>query len=163
MIRPASFSQGFLNRQTVQLLQCAGVPAEYFIRKQAQQLREAEFENIRAQVLSQGLLGFKVRAMGSVLKLWAKIKQDIRTEPFLNSIAHGLCLNTFLSVKRKTRVKVPESGNFIGVADPYGVLQEGQVFVQIRKDSFKCGLLQNEHEWQRAKAEQALNREAQVV
>jgi hypothetical protein len=69
-------------------------------------------------------------------------------------------LNTYLGVKRKARVSVPESGNFIGVADPYGVLEAGEVFIQVRKDSFKCGLVKTEQEFEKARAEQEMNREA---
>jgi RNA-dependent RNA polymerase len=33
IVRCASYSQGYLNRQTVTLLHCLGVPEEYFVKK----------------------------------------------------------------------------------------------------------------------------------
>ena len=35
IIRCATFSQGFLNRQIITLLHCQGVPAEFFLSKQS--------------------------------------------------------------------------------------------------------------------------------
>ena len=63
-------------------------------------------------------------------------------------------------MKRKARICLPDSGNFIGVVDPYNVLEEGEIFIQIRKDSFKCSTAKNDIEWERSKAEHAMNSEA---
>jgi hypothetical protein len=54
VIRPATFSPGFLNRQTIQLLQCAGVPQSYFLQKQDLQLKEASVSDLVEQVETQG-------------------------------------------------------------------------------------------------------------
>jgi len=38
------------------------------------------------------------------------------------------------TIKKRARVLVPDSGTLIGVVDQDGILEEGEVFVQIRKD-----------------------------
>ena len=43
-----------------------------------------------------------------------------------------------MSIKKKARVFVPEAVNLIGVVDETGLLEENEVFIQIRKDSFSC-------------------------
>ena len=42
----------------------------------------------------------------------------------------------FQSIKKKTRIFVPEATTLIGVVDETGLLEENEIFVHIRKDSF---------------------------
>lgn len=47
-----------------------------------------------------------------------------------------MVLGQYVSLKKKARIIINDSCVLIGVPDEAGVLEEGQVFVQIRPDSF---------------------------
>ena len=59
------------------------------------------------------------------------------SEPLISSVIFGMQLTQFQAIKKKARVLVPESATLIGVVDTDGILEEGEVFVQIRRDSYK--------------------------
>lgn len=42
-----------------------------------------------------------------------------------------------MSLRKKSRILLPESCVLIGIVDPSGVLEENEIFVQVRKDNFK--------------------------
>ena len=64
-------------------------------------------------------------------------KVDLIAEPMFSSVLYGLQLSSFLSLKKKARILVPDSATLIGVVDEDGILEEDEVFVQIRRDNFK--------------------------
>lgn len=47
-----------------------------------------------------------------------------------------MVLGQSLALKQKARILIPDCAVLIGVIDQYGILEEGEVFVQIRPDSF---------------------------
>jgi hypothetical protein len=47
-------------------------------------------------------------------------------------------LTSYQGIKKKARIIIPESATLIGTVDTDDILEEGEVFVQIRRDSFKC-------------------------
>jgi hypothetical protein len=47
-------------------------------------------------------------------------------------------LTSYQGIKKKARIIIPDSATLIGTVDTDDILQEGEVFVQIRRDSFKC-------------------------
>ena len=51
---------------------------------------------------------------------------------------HGFQLNAYLSLKKKARIIVPDSATLIGVCDSTGLLEPNEVYIQIRRDSFRC-------------------------
>ncbi len=59
-------------------------------------------------------------------------------DPMLGSMVHALQLASFQSIKKKARILMPESSTLIGVVDETGLLEENEVFVQIKRDSFSC-------------------------
>jgi hypothetical protein len=73
-----------------------------------------------------------------LLKKFISTQPDYTREPFMNLLLHGIQLVQFQSIKKKARIMVADSATLIGVVDTDGVLEEGEVFVQLRRDSFKC-------------------------
>jgi hypothetical protein len=41
-----------------------------------------------------------------------------------------------MNLKKKARILLPDSCVLIGIIDPTGLLEENEIFVQIKKDSF---------------------------
>ena len=62
---------------------------------------------------------------------------NIMDDPMLSNMVYALQLSNFLSIKKKARIFMPKSTTLIGVVDESGVLEENEVFVQIKTDSFR--------------------------
>jgi hypothetical protein len=56
-----------------------------------------------------------------------------------SSILYSMQLTSYLSLKKKARIIVPNSCVLIGVVDDQGILEENEVFIQIRRDN-KSGI-----------------------
>lgn len=56
-------------------------------------------------------------------------------EPVFSSILYSMQLTSYLSLKKKARIIVPESCVLIGVVDDKGILEENEVFIQIRREN----------------------------
>lgn len=67
-----------------------------------------------------------------------------------NAVVHGMQLTSYQGIKKKARIIIPDSATLIGVVDTDGILEDGEVFVQIRKDSFKCRNAMDDKLFQRA-------------
>lgn len=50
-----------------------------------------------------------------------------------------MVLGQLTSLRKKARIMVADSCVLIGVADQQGILEEGEIFVQVRYDSFVLG------------------------
>ena len=57
-------------------------------------------------------------------------------EPIASSILNCMQLNQLMNLKKKARIILPDSCVLIGIIDPTGTLEEEEIFVQTRKDSF---------------------------
>ena len=57
-------------------------------------------------------------------------------DPVLSSIMYSMQLNQFMNLKKKARILLPDSCVLIGIIDPSGILEQGEIFVQTRKDNF---------------------------
>ena len=66
-------------------------------------------------------------------------KKDIKIdcEPLLHSIMYARQLSILLTLKKKARILVAESAVLMGVVDEEGILEENEVFVQIKRDNYK--------------------------
>ena len=60
---------------------------------------------------------------------------DIKSDPVLSSIYLAKEINQLLLMRKKNRIMLQDSCSLIGVIDADGHLEEGEVFVQIRKDN----------------------------
>lgn len=76
------------------------------------------------------------RVFQSIVKQEAAKKVDLQSEPMLSSVLYGLQLSNYLNLRKKARILVPESATLIGIPDDDGILNEDEVFVQIRPDNF---------------------------
>ena len=77
--------------------------------------------------LYRGLLGG--RKFHYQIKLAINRGIDILKDPMLGSMVHALQLASFLAIKKKTRIQIPEACTLIGVCDETGLLEENEVFV----------------------------------
>jgi hypothetical protein len=107
---------------------------------QSNALKYASFEGIAAKI-SEGKVSKRFslgKQFQGVLKNASFAKLEIKKEPMISSVVYGIQLSMYQSLKKKARIIIPNSATLIGVVDSEGILEEDEVFVQIRRDSFKC-------------------------
>lgn len=65
-------------------------------------------------------------------------KQSFRMEkePIFESILLNMVLGISVNLKKKARIKVKDACVVMGVIDEDGILEEGEVFVRIQRQSF---------------------------
>jgi hypothetical protein len=57
-------------------------------------------------------------------------------EPIFDSILLNMVLGNSVNLKKKARIKVKDACVVMGVIDEEGILEEGEVFVRIQRQSF---------------------------
>ncbi len=140
VIRASTFGQGYFNRQVIMLLYCLGVPETYFTDLQKSAIAEIQVK-VLAQKLQSGKLSQQLqqaRMFNNVFKWFTHSKLDVQTEPLISQLLYGIQLCSYQAIKKKARILVPNSATLIGTVDSDGILEENEIFVQIRRDSFKC-------------------------
>lgn len=160
-IRVSTFSPGFLNRQTILLLDSLGVPQQYFIDKQLECIQACSMSELSRQI-EKGkleLLRLGIRSFNEVLKTMAK-RQRVNEDPCLRNVMHGMNFANLQRLKKKARIYVHESATLIGVVDEEGILEPDEVFIQIRRDSFRCPMNADDTTINRVKKQQVMNKEA---
>ena len=55
----------------------------------------------------------------------------------LRNVIYANQLASYQAIKKKARILMQESCTLIGVVDETGLLEPNEIFVQIRRDSFK--------------------------
>jgi RNA-dependent RNA polymerase len=99
----------------------------------------------------------------SVFRLFSKSKVDIMSEPLISLILYGIQLCSYQAIKKKARILVPKSATLIGTVDSEGILEENEIFVQIRRDSFKCNDASDERAYKRAQVAQLMDGNREVL
>lgn len=122
---------------------------------------DAILKTIRNGAISRCLFG--VRFLSKTLMMAGISGKDLMSDPLMRSMLYSMQLNSYLSLKKKARILVPDSATLIGVVDPTGTLEEGEVFVQIRRDSFKCRNAMDQMIYERTQVKQLMDDQTQVL
>lgn len=69
------------------------------------------------------------KGLRDILKNATLTKMNVRKEPILSSVIYGIQLSMYLSIKKKARILIRDSGTMIGVVDSEGILEENEVFI----------------------------------
>jgi hypothetical protein len=60
----------------------------------------------------------------------------LEKEPIFDSILLNMVLGNSVNLKKKARIKIRDSAVLIGIIDDQGLLNEGEIFVRIQRQSF---------------------------
>lgn len=60
----------------------------------------------------------------------------LEKEPIFDSILLNMVLGNSVNLKKKARIKIRDSAVLIGIIDEQGLLNEGEIFVRIQRQSF---------------------------
>jgi RNA-dependent RNA polymerase len=92
---------------------------------------------------------------------------DIMNDPIFSSILYSMQLNQSMNLKKKARILLPDSCVLIGIIDPTGTLEENEVFVQTRKDSFSMHKhghgVKRKNRMEQAEIMSSIDSEAQII
>jgi hypothetical protein len=72
-----------------------------------------------------------------------KIEISLKQEPMFDMIMSSMILSEINNLIKKQKILVPDSGVLIGVIDEAGFLNEGEVFVQVVRSSYRSKPNQN--------------------
>lgn len=123
----------FLNRQVLMILSGLGVPDEVFSR-----LQDEMFNRMASMLLnSQDGLQFLSQNYYVLPNLpFSRISQkvvDPSIEPFFRSLIFSAYKRQLAELLTRSRIFLPRGRILMGTIDEMGLLEEGQVFVQITK------------------------------
>ncbi|CAI2367533.1 unnamed protein product [Moneuplotes crassus] len=165
IIRGATYSYGYLNKQIITILWAGGVDSEIFIKMQRDYtdslLEEikaldsgSDFSLVKSYSNSVRHINTKIgKVLRSNLKVQRQLEQleevkgdnsqreslqnsliDLSSDPFIHPLIRGICYNKLDEVRARFRIFDEKSCVLIGVIDPAGCLDEGEIFVQYDRD-----------------------------
>lgn len=143
IIRCSSFSQGYLNRQIIVLLSSLGVPNSIFIDMALDELKKYDDiiespELLNSDCYNKGDLLRKCYFFMPSLSYFCSSKLlEVKQDPFMSSLALNIAISKILDVKNKGKIYDHKSAVLIGVIDETNSLEEGEVFIQIKKEGPK--------------------------
>ncbi|GKU18479.1 unnamed protein product [Fusarium langsethiae] len=126
IIRWARYSTGTLNRQTIPILECLGVPIKSFTILLDQQLREYELAMKDNDVAIDMLERFRDEQQSHSCiadLLRADFKTETLQEPFVVNVVNLWRSWSIKSLKDKARILVPKSAFVLGCVDETGTLR----------------------------------------
>eukprot|EP01103_Thecamoeba_quadrilineata_P016924 TRINITY_DN5823_c0_g1_i1.p1 TRINITY_DN5823_c0_g1~~TRINITY_DN5823_c0_g1_i1.p1 ORF type:complete len:1193 (-),score=162.72 TRINITY_DN5823_c0_g1_i1:244-3822(-) len=118
-----------LNRQFILLLSSLGVPEELFLEIQGEAvelIRKISSSPDRAWRAMEGSEDDRSQQVKKMLMAGQPL-----TEPFLRDQIERVQEEKLAYLKEKAKIPVKKSRRLFGVADPFGVLEEGQIYLQI--------------------------------
>jgi len=126
----------YLNRSVILLLGLHGVKDNVFLKMQAEMLKSLD-EMLTKPMFASGLLNNLSGPESSLISTLVHMlnnSSDPRREPFLFSCLHAIRAYHLMNLRQKARIYVPCGSVLIGGIDELGVLREGQVFLQVRRN-----------------------------
>ncbi len=124
---PYSFAR--LNNEIVVLLASLGIPAETFLRRQEEYHGWLRVAHTDWQVAFNVLCALKQFEAAERLLVHGIEAPEVQASIRSSQMAE---INSFKKKEKfRARMIIPKSRFLFGVCDPYGVLQEGEVFVRV--------------------------------
>ena len=148
IIRCSTFSQGYLNRQIITLLNTLGVPKEIFINMLKKDLSKYdELINSPNDIAedrnnSSGILK-KCYFFTAVLNHFSMNKIPLNKEPFMSSLLLNIAISRISDLKSKGKILDKYSAVLLGVIDETNSLEEGEVYVNINNDQNNNYVIKN--------------------
>jgi RNA-dependent RNA polymerase len=124
----------YLNRHVILLMSHNGVGGDVFLTLQREMVRKLDamvVDGQAAALLLPKLGGVQPWCVSALMEMvlggW-----EPQREPFLGQCLEAVRKHHLTELKMRSRVLVPEGKQLMGVMDEFGVLQPGEVFVQVR-------------------------------
>ncbi len=122
----------YLNRQMIKILEDMGVPQDWFVDLQNDELKELRLIASTAYNMANFI---RTRSVGKAMKLYRlllladNLDLDYRSDPFLRRATNAVMLRELRLLKHKAHIFVPHGITLFGIMDETGYLNEGEVYV----------------------------------
>lgn len=148
IIRASTFSQGYLNRQIITLLNTLGVPKEIFISMLKKDLVKYDMLINSPNYIAEdrnNLNGIfkKCYFFTAVLNYFTSKKIDLSKDPFISSLVLNMAISKIMDLKIKGKILDKYSAVLVGVIDETNSLEEGEVYVNVNNDQNKNYIIKN--------------------
>jgi RNA-dependent RNA polymerase len=123
----------YLNRHVILLMSHNGVGGDVFLALQGDMVRKLDrmvVDRQAAALLLPRLGGVPSWCVSTLLEM-ALGGWEPKKETFLGQCLEAVRKHHLMELKAKSRVLVPEGKQLMGVMDEFGVLQPGEVFLQL--------------------------------
>jgi hypothetical protein len=138
VIRMATYSPGYLNKQIISILWANGVGAEVFLDMQKEYVQRVwedyDTENLNHNLKYLSALSSSVNMISSKIRKASSQGIDMAKDPFILPLVKLVNYNKFSEIRKRFRIFDEQCWVLVGVIDPYGCLEEGEVFVQFCKN-----------------------------
>ena len=121
---------GYLNRQIILILNGLGIENQVFVKLQNAMLNEMQL-TLSSEAAAEDHLKKTDSSYYEDLIYMLANNMKINEEVYLRSMITAIFLATVKLIKSKAKIRAPKSCILMGVMDEYGVLEYGQVFIQI--------------------------------
>ena len=129
----------FLNRQIITLLSSRGIRDEVFLtllQNMTNKIDSAMRHNDEAieMLYCHADIGYDDESVAPLAGVWSllHVGVDVQKDRYVRGMMRAVRRKLLLDIQTKTRIFVPGAICLIGVMDEYGLLREGEVFVQSR-------------------------------
>ena len=156
VVRMATYSIGYLNKQIILILWTNGVEPEVFINMQREYIQSIFnyfnywFSNKSKRIFDELLwsVNFISKSLRKILEQFVQEKETessevndkikiqnnfLKSDPFVGSLIRLIWYNKFTELKKRFRVYDEKWWVLIGAIDPYNWLEEGEVYVSFCK------------------------------
>jgi hypothetical protein len=121
-----------LNRQMIKILEDMAVPNFWFFQEQNKELDRLRL--ITAQTcntvafLKRQKIADKL-GLPQLIRCLERIGIDYKKDRFLCSVVEAVVLRELRLLKHKARIPIEEGATLFGIADEYGFLEEGEIYI----------------------------------
>jgi hypothetical protein len=136
VIRTSTYIHGFLNRQVITILSALGVADKVFLELMDSMLLDINTIMKKPQEALRVLMG-NLDEAGTAVWLASMVEAGFleRGDPLIVNLLNLFRVIVLKDLKKKAKIMVPKGAYLLGVMDELGVLEEGEVFVQINDTS----------------------------
>ncbi|KAI8880281.1 RdRP-domain-containing protein, partial [Backusella circina FSU 941] len=132
VIRTSTYIHGYLNRQVITILLSLGVKDQVFLDLMDAMLLEINAIMKKPEEAMRVLMS-NLDEAGTAMWLASIVEAGFleKEDPFIVNLLNLFRVNVLKDLKKKAKIMVPQGAYLLGVMDELGVLEEGEVFVQI--------------------------------
>ncbi|KAI8647751.1 RNA dependent RNA polymerase-domain-containing protein [Parasitella parasitica] len=141
VIRTSTYIHSYLNRQAITLLSALGIKDHIFLDLMNEMLQDVDRLFSKPEEAIRVLQG-NVDEAGTALFMVPLIQAGFleRGDPYIKNLLNLFRVNILKDLKKKAKIVVPKGAFLLGVMDETGILEEGEIFVQINDISANRGM-----------------------
>ncbi|CAO3568322.1 unnamed protein product [Mortierella alpina] len=132
VIKTSAFIPSYLNRQIIILITALGVPNKVILDLKNSMMRDLErMESDDSIAIKMLLQNWDESGTCKMMATMIRVGFLKRQDPFIKNLLTLFKLQMLEELSKKARIYVPKGAYLLGVCDEMGVLDEGEIFVQV--------------------------------